>query len=248
MVAPPRAARAGLGTLRLRSGPTGAERPFEPIRYDPDSKITIQGPWVRLQGVLLSTRKEPGHAVRSAPSCRARARLDRVGRCQRGIDLHRPARALDAVGPLTDMATFIDRRISATGWKTGSERADASLSRCVVAGGRVIRRSGARGDRSRGSAPSSRWERRRRSCGGRMRGRSAGDPAHDRSPGTRWTACRSRCSVRSRRGPLGQDRRADGDWTDGDGSQMAAVRAPMGMRRSSSIWRSSSAERPSVVR
>ena len=30
--------------------------------------------------------------------------------------------------------------------------------------------------------------------------------------------------------------------------QMAAVRAPMGMRRSSSIWRSSSAERPSVVR
>jgi hypothetical protein len=32
------------------------------------------------------------------------------------------------------------------------------------------------------------------------------------------------------------------------GGQMAAVRAPMGMRRSSSIWRSSSAERPSVVR
>jgi hypothetical protein len=31
-------------------------------------------------------------------------------------------------------------------------------------------------------------------------------------------------------------------------AQMAAVRAPMGMRRSSSIWRSSSAERPSVVR
>jgi hypothetical protein len=30
--------------------------------------------------------------------------------------------------------------------------------------------------------------------------------------------------------------------------QMAAVRAPMGMRKSSSIWRSSSAERPSVVR
>ncbi len=36
-------------------------------------------------------------------------------------------------------------------------------------------------------------------------------------------------------------------WT-GAVRQMAAVRAPMGMRRSSSIWMSSSAERPRVVR
>ena len=36
------------------------------------------------------------------------------------------------------MATFIGRRISATGWKTGSERADAPLSRCVcTAGGKL---------------------------------------------------------------------------------------------------------------
>jgi len=34
----------------------------------------------------------------------------------------------------------------------------------------------------------------------------------------------------------------------GSAAQRAAVRAPIGMRRSSSIWRSSSADRPSVVR
>ena len=73
--------------------------------------------------------RQPGHAVRPAPSCCARTRLDRVGRCQRGVDLHWPARALDAVSSLADMATFIGSRIRATGSATGSEHADASLSR-----------------------------------------------------------------------------------------------------------------------
>ena len=75
----------------------------------------------------LDEPRQSGHAVRSAPSCRARARLDPVGRCQRGVDLHWSARALDAVSSLADMATFIDRRI-----RVGRVENRVENSRCVV--------------------------------------------------------------------------------------------------------------------
>jgi hypothetical protein len=181
-----------------------------------------------------------GHLVWSAPSCRARVGVVALGQRRRRADLHQPTRALDAVGTVADVATVVRGQIGAA----GPQWTDASLnSRCVVEGWLdPASRSGVRGGRCRGSAPSSRWGSRRRSCGARTRGRSAGDRARARIRGTPWWVCRNRCSALSRKGA-----RVDGGRSV-VGAQMAAVSAPIGMRRSSSIRRSSSGERPSVVR
>ena len=67
---------------------------------------------------------QPGHAVRSAPPCRPRAGVGRVGRRRRRADLHQPARAGDAVGAVADVATVVGRTVAR---ESAPERTDASL-------------------------------------------------------------------------------------------------------------------------
>ena len=157
--------RSGSGPARSDGGAAGGDRAAG--QGVPVPGVHLHGVHERAPCPALGRRwpdepRQPGDAVRSAPPCRARVGVGRIGERRRRIDLHQPARANRTFGALADVETVVGPPASAV----GSERSDASLrgggagpgwaGRGWAGLGR-IRRSGAPGDRSRGSAPSNRW-------------------------------------------------------------------------------------------